>query len=262
MNLRFLEDELLLGGAAPSPPLASGMTAWLRETATSGDQTAWERMLGTHDGVSNAARAPTAGADSSLAFTAATPDVMAWQSSAANFSTDYLCYYVWAKPTAVATNQTLLSLSNGTAGFGIRCLEVKLISAAFRIDVYFSGGNGRRFTYNAQAAAGTSRLWGFEFNKDFNVDESKRIIGTRGGTVLTPSSVTDLGTGGSPLTLINGTGLILLGNFNDSGVASDAYGGQLGKNVFARAGSPMSGVTEGLLTQTARNALNAFEPLV
>lgn len=237
-----------------------GMTAWLRNSATSGDVTSWFSQLDSNHATANAARAGEAQSDSSLLMVAATPDVYAWPIAVSTFNVNYLTFYFWAKPTAVATNQTLLSIHIGTGGASARVLEIKLISAVFRIDVYSSGSNGRRFNFNAQAAAGTSRLWGFEFNKD-GATENDRVVGTRGGVVLVPSSVVDLGTGGSPATLVSATGNILLGNFNNSAVASDAYGGQYGRNAFCRAGSVMDGVTSGTMTQTARDALNLFEPL-
>lgn len=250
-----------MGSGAPPAPLAQGMTAWLWETATSGDQATWERLLGNHDATATAGRQPAAGADSSLAFVAATPDAMAWAISGANFSTDYLAIYLWVKPTGVTGNQTLYSVHIGTGGASARSFEIKMATTALRVDVYSSVGNGRRHTFNSMFAAGVPRLIGFEFNKDGSGDG--RVVATRDAVVLTPTSVVDLGTGGAPSILVNVIGNAILGNFNNSASASDAFGGQLGRSLVARSGSKMTGVTTtGVLTQTARNALFAFAPLV
>lgn len=241
-------------------PTSLALTAWLRMLATSGDQTSWSDVLGGAAAAANAARAPTAQADSSLLFNAATPDVFAWQSGAHNFNVNNLTYYWWAKPTAVASTQMLISLALGTGGFGIRCLEVAFLNANFRVDVYVSGPNGRRFTYNTQAAAGTPRLWGIEYDSSGTLETDKLIV-TRSGAEISPSSVTSLGAGGTLGALVSGSGSILLGNFHNSATVSNPYGGSYARNFYARAGSKMAGATRGNLTQAARDALNAFEPL-
>jgi hypothetical protein len=252
--------RLVLGGGAGLPPLAAGATSWLFEAATSGDQLTWERQIGNHDATATAGREPTAQADSSLLFTAATPDVMAWEISGANFSTDYLAIYFWFKPTAVATNQTLCVASIGTNGASARSFSIMSAGAALRVDLYASGTNGRRHTFNSFFSAGVSRMVGFEFNKDGSGDA--RLAMTKDAVVQTPNTIADLtGTPATPSILVNVTGRILFGNFNNSAVASDPVGGRYGRSLVARSGSKMSAATEGVLTQGARDALFAFSPL-
>lgn len=250
-----------MGTAVPGAPLAAGATSWLWMSAGSGDQTTWPRLIGNHNAIANAARAPTAQADSSLAFTAATPDVMAWQISGANFSTDYLAIYFWVKPTNVTGLKTLYSIHLGTGGASARSLEIKMNGSGLRLDVYAAVNHGRRHAFNNVFASGVSRLIGFEFNKDGSGDG--RVLATRDAAVLTADSIADLSaTPMTPEILVNVTGAALLGNFNDSAVASDAYGGSYGRSLVVRSGSKMSGVTTtGVFTQTARNALFAFAPL-
>ncbi len=242
-------------------PSSLGLTAWYRSGATSGDVASIPDVLGGTSIMFNAARAPTAQADKALAYTAATPDVGSILIGANNFNVNTLAVFFKAKPTAVATTQMLLSLNIGTNGAGVRCFDIAFASAALRLDVYSSGTNGRRLTYNTQVAAGTARMWGFEF---FGVGagENDRLVMTRNGAILTPSSAIDLSGGGSPTTLVNAAGgRMLWGNFNDSAVASNAYGGLLGWDIFIRAAARMSGATAGIMTQQARDNLNTYEPL-
>jgi hypothetical protein len=252
----------MVAGSGLSAPLAAGATSWLLETATSGDQTVWERLIGNHNAIANSARAPTAQADSSLAFTATTPDVMAWEITGANFSTDYLAIYFWVKPTGVVGQQLLWSQHLGTGGASARSLEIYSNGTELRVEVYASVNHGRRHTFNSYFAAGAPRMVGFEFNKDGSGDG--RVVVTRNAVVLVADAIVDLSaTPQTPAILVNVTGNILLGNFNDSAVASRAYGGQYGRSLVVRSGSKMSGVTTtGVLTQPARNALLGFVPLV
>lgn len=242
-------------------PTSLGLTAWYRSGATSGDVTSWAEVLGGAALTFNAARAPTAQSNKALRFTAATPDVGGVLIGANNFNRDYLGIVFRAKPSAVVTNQTFFSLNIGTAGAGARILDFMIASAALRVDVYSAGSAGRRYTYNSVAST-AARQWELSWNKD-GAGENDRTIVFRDAVELVPSSSTDLGAGGVPTQLVaaGGGGRILFGNFNDSAVASNPFGGDFGWDIFIRAGSRMTGATRGIFTTAARTNMLAFEPL-
>lgn len=241
-------------------PTSLALTSWLRSGATSGDVTTWPDALGGAGATANAARAPTAQSDKGLSFNGATPDVMGETLGAHNFHTGNLTRYIWVKPTGVTGNQTIYSIHIGAGGASARVLEIKLAGAALRIDIYVSGANGRRFTYNSMFSAGVARLIGLEFNSG-GATEADKVVATRSGVILTASSVINLGSGGAITTLVSATGRALFGNFRDDATPSDFYTGLLGPNSYCRAGSAMAGATAGNMLQSARDALNAFEPL-
>jgi len=241
-------------------PTSLGLTAWYRSTATSGDVTQWADVLGGTAIMFNAARAATAQADKALSFNGATPDVGSVQLGANNFNVNHFAIFLRAKPTAAAGTQTLFAIMNGTGG-AVRCIEIRPTIAAFRVDVYStSGGDGRRYSYNAQVAAGVARTWGVEFTSS-GATELDRTVVSRDGSILVPSASVDLGAGGAPLQLVAATGRAVFGNFHDSAVASNPFTGLLGWDVFIRAGSRMAGATAGVMTQQARTNITTFEPL-
>jgi len=252
--MRDRRRNLVLGGAGFSPSQV-GASHWLLNSTESGDVTQWNSQFDSAHGTANAARAPTGLTGAGLDFD--TNDCVNLPIQASTFNTTYLGYYFWCKPDAVATSQTLISISIGTGGASARVMVLMFSSAALICDVFVSGTAGRRATVTSQAAAGVSRLWGFEYNND-KVGEGNKLTLTRDGAVLSPS-FSDVGVGGTLGSLVSATGDILIGNFND-GVTSNPLNGVIGRSLIAF-NAPMSGATTGLLTTTARTQLLNFLPL-
>lgn len=237
-------------------PATTGASQWWRNSTIVGDVTTWTEVLTANHMTANAARAPTGVASSGLDFD--TNDCMGFTLNAVSFNAEAFWFYLWVKPDAVAASQTLLSISIGTGGANARTLVLMFGTSSIMCDIFVSGTAGRRALVAGQAAAGTARLWGVEYNNS-KVGEANKVTLTRDANILVPT-FSDVGLGGALGSLVNplpGKGLI--GNFND-GVASNPLNGVVGRNAFAGVAA-MAGSTVGCLTTAARNAIFALEPL-
>lgn len=250
----------LSGNTAIAPLQVSAVTSWLRlsaSTQSAGEWTAWTDVLNVNPGVINAARRPAVAASANALPLSnfQSNDCVAWPITARNFNTSTFGVYLDVSPDATAGTQILWSIAPGTNGSNHRAITTYFTGANWIIDCYISDANGRSFTFNTAAVAGTLKRYGIEY--DASVTGDGCLTATINGVITAASGVANIGAGGSLGAFQAQTGNILFGNFSD-GAASSALSGKQGPNVLVLTGK-MAGASAGLLTTAARAALAGFE---
>lgn len=252
---------IIANGAAPLAPLTvSAVSAWLRLQASSqsgGEWANWVDVLNSNPGAINSARRPAVAAAAN-GFPLAnfqTNDCVAWSIAASNFNISTFGIYLDVSPDATAGVQILWSIAPGTNGSNHRAITTYFSGTSWIVDCYITDANGRQFTFNSAAAAGTNKRYGIEY--DSTVGGDGCLTATINGAIQTANSTANIGAGGTLGAFQAQVGNLLLGNFND-GAASSPLSGKQGPNVFALT-SKMAGASSGLLTTAGRAALAGFE---
>jgi hypothetical protein len=243
--------------ATPPPTTVS---AWLRQSATSGAVSSWDNVLNAGNPAvqGTAARRPTAGADFALTFDGG--DDLAWVIDAANANATAMGFAIWIKLGSVSGAQTIIAIRNlgNPDGASSTMLELRTSGTALQLDMFSDGTNGRRASVSGVLSTSSAILLTVEFNGVLGTEAAREVITIN--TVVQTLSFSNLGTGGTLTSLTPGvTGNINIGSRSGLNLPISA-GTKYGRNLFANTAA-MSGVTEGVWTAAARTAMFDFEAL-
>lgn len=247
------------GGAAFNPQ--SVLTAWLENGVSVAAVSSVTDRMNTNPAVQATAGRQPAG-DATGAITWDGNDCLSWPLVASqNKATGALAFAFWFKPASILTNQGVINIHNGTGGASVQTLRIYAGAGNIVMEVRNNGVVGRRGTIASVLAAGTSAFITGEFNGALASEATRHVI-TLNGVVQTLSFVA-LSGGASDTVLNDPTGNLLIGGAANADVGNEpiAVGGKTGRDIFVRAGSAMSGVTEGVWTPAIRTALKNHRPL-
>lgn len=218
-----------------SPEQNTKLKAWLRLAASSqsgGEWTNWVDVLNANPGVINAARRPAVGASANgipLA-TFATNDCVSVPLIPANNQTTKTSIAMWVRVGNLVGTNTLVTYSVGTAGASARKLFMLLDSAErVRVDAYIAGTAGRIFTTTAGLTQNAFAWVRLNYNSLLGGDAN---LTARINAAAAAGAYTDAGAGGVLTTLPTVTGNLLIGNTNDSAVASSPLFGDIAGNIY------------------------------
>ncbi len=240
-------------GAAFLPTDVGKVKSWLRLQASAqsaGEWTNWVDVMNANPGVINAARRPAVGASANglpIATFATNDAVSVPLIAGVNNQTAKAVWALWVKVGNLAGFNTLISISNGTAGASAPQLQLFLSSTeAITIDAYAAGGNGRRYVSTPVL---TQNAWAFvELQFDGAVGSDSNTVAFI-NAVQAAGTYSNLGLAAMPNTLATVTGNLIIGNIND-GTASAPLGGSIGPNIF---------FADAPFTSAERTRLMAFE---
>lgn len=258
--MSYRRRQLVNGSGAAFDP-SSVLTAWLVNGTSVGAISSVTDSMNTNPAVqATAGRQPTG--DATGAITWDGNDCLSWPLVAnQNKATGALAFALWFKPAAIATNQSLVIIHNGTGGASITTLLLTATGNGLRLDLKSNGLLGRRGTITGVLAAGTSAFLTGEFNGALGSEATRHVVTING--VVQTLTFTALSGGTSDVVLNNPTGNLLIGGASNADVGNEpiTVGGKTGRDLFARAGSAMSGVTEGVWTPTTRLKLMNYRTL-
>lgn len=250
-----------------SPTTLSAVSAWLRNTTTSGNISSVTDLINANPAVQSVDGRRPAG-EASGAMTFLTNDVLSWpligneeDPGVINNGTRQFGVVLFVEHDALGAEEAYATISNLTGSASAMKLDFKKITTNFlRVDLFVDASNARRITATDNALTTGSTCITFEMDLDA-ATEPEQVVMTVGGTIVTQTGANLVGTPDLSLGLAAGvTGNLLIGNRRDSTAASP-FQGRMGRNLFFL-GSKMAGATQGLLTVDARTALRNFEPLV
>lgn len=245
-----------------SPASISAVSAWLRNTTTSGDISSVTDLLNNNPATqATAARRPAGLTDGSMEFVE-TVDNLVWSLIGANNGLDQTGYALWIEPDSVAVSGNIIVISVGAGGASARKLLVRHVTSRIMVQVFdpnAPGANGRQGQSDLGVIAAGRQFLTFEYDSTY-ATEAERVIVTVGGSPIA-LTFTDVGTpSGDITTLPSVTGNAIIANFQNTTAGSNPLTGRTSRNIFAL-GSRMSGATTGLLTTEGRSALMNFEAL-
>lgn len=230
------------------------VTAWLRNSTTGSVTSVPDVINGGN--ATQSGGAITGNADFSMS--SSTGELL-WPLIAANNGTAKFGVYMWIKRAGAGASQFPWAVDIGTGGASARKTfhQKSGSNGVFRVYSAPSSATARAGTVtNAFSSTGVWDLYGLELNLDSGGTEAQRAVYTIDGVVQTVSFADALGTPGSvPVLMPTVTGNMVLFSQGNS----NFFDGTFGRNILVL-GAAMSGATEGLLTQSARNDLVTFEP--
>lgn len=254
------DEAILCGGGSAFDPSTVGITAWLRNSLTAGAVSSVTDVLNSNPAIEGGAIEPSANANGSVTF--ATQSSLLWPITAANYNVDTWAIVLWIKSPLNTATRTLYRIRNITNGANAESLALQISgSEAISCDVYHDAVTIRRaVTPVSLIGDDTPHMVTIEWNKNGSTEADKFVISV--DAVVRSLSFVDAGgtPGAMPAQLVSATGNAMIAANNPAG-SSLPLAGTLSKNVAMIATAPMAGVTSGIFTQTAREALLVFEAL-
>lgn len=216
------------------PASLGKVSAWLRlaaSTQASGEWSSFVDVLNSNPTTNNAARRPAvdASANGLPVATYATNDCASWPIAASNYSTTEYGVAFWMKPAAYGTI-SIFEVGNGTGGASVRAFELELVSVQRMKFNVFDAANAAK-TWQTPAStfpAADTWVWVRTHLSSAGATDADKGKFYVNGAAVGSLTISGAGTG---ILRSAPTGNILLGNYND-GAALQAYGGQLGPNLF------------------------------
>jgi hypothetical protein len=259
--MSYRRRQLVNGGSASFDP-SSVLTAWLENGVSVGAVSSVADRMNTNPATQGTAvRQPTGAATGTLTWDG--NDCLSWPLVASqNKATGALAFAFWFKPASILTNQGVINIHNGTGGASIQTLRIYTGAGTIVFEVRNNGLVGRRGVVSAVVSAGVSAFITGEFNGAMASEATRHVV-TLGGVVQT-LTFSALSGGLSDTVLNDPTGNLLIGGAANADIGNEpiAVGGITGRDVFVRAGSAMSGATEGVWTSATRLKLMNYRPLV
>lgn len=257
LELRRLRRVILPSGGVDIVTATGGaLTAWLRNSST-GTITSVPDVRNTNPATANGGTI-TANADFSMSSSTGEllwPLVTAQNNG--NVAKNQFGIYLWLKRLGAGASQFPWAIDIGTGGASQRTLFAQKSGTNQIFRVYNSAGTAARNASltNVFATTGTWNLYGWEFDLGSGGTEAQRAVFTINGVVQTLSFTDAVGTPGAmPTSFPSVTGNMTL--MSQGG--TNYWDGIVGRNIFVF-GAGMTGRTEGLLTQAARDALVLYE---
>jgi hypothetical protein len=251
MGVIVAPRQRIIGGGVFAPDLLAVLGGWLRNDTLSGPISTLRDVLFPAVGSgaqATAARQPTGVSDGTMSFDGNDCIVVPFHSNNSSATTQGFGF--WMKLTGVTTAQNPFSMVSAAGGSTSRGRpEVGGINGVGGMARTMGSVGGSNSTW----AAGTliANTWQFVSHEyDGGATLGSRMNLFIDGALVTPTADT------SPAALTATTGTWTIGALDTSGTTGIA--GLLGRNFYVY-NAKMTGVTQGLLTSTARAALKNFE---
>lgn len=241
------------------PAQISAVTAWLRNTTTTGTATSVVDMLNANPATGTGAQAPACAASANshpiITFDGSN-DFLSWPFIAATAPTPTWGIALWIRPTSVTGVRTILSAERSHAS--VDRLALLMSGDDLLLDVYTSNGVSRR---GLKADILVINTWQF-ITAEFDGGQSTEALKCMLTHNLTAQSLTFSNSSGvppgsaMPATLVVPTGAQLLGLEDTTNLRP--FVGSMGTNIFSLGGA--GGISGGgLLTATQRLFLHDLE---
>jgi hypothetical protein len=257
---RYADKRKRRAGVGASPFQVSAVSAWLRNTATSGGVTSVTDLLNSNPAVQGPeANQPTGTTSANglpcLSFDG-TDDFLSWPIIANTIGSPRWGYAAWVRPATVSSVHTIYAC-RGLTGASATRLELQQNGTDLFVNVAISNVSIRRGTASAVFALNTWAFITVEYDGAQSSEADECII-TVNGVKQTLAFVDDTGTPGDmPDTLVQPTGNAAIGDIR---VASPLlpWHGLIGPNQFILKGA--GGISGGgLITAGQRTILMNFE---
>lgn len=196
----------------------------------------------------DARRPPPAVSANGLPIVTTSAAVMTFPVTAGRANTSTWGFGAWLRITAGGNIHSYSTVGGASANRGYLFFD-STNGQNMRADI-FTGANARTSFFTTSTSTWHFMTW--EYNNSFAGDA--RLIHTIDGTVVAASFLGALGSEPANLEAVTGTGTL----FAFSNTATSPFTGSGGPNYYIF-GAAMPGVTTGLLTPEARNALMSFE---
>lgn len=263
---QFVEVEI--GGADVGfEPLVltSHLTAWLRNSATSGAIASLPDIINVNPAAqATAGLRPTAQADLSISWDGA--DVLRWPITAENWAGGGTAWGIalWVSSSLSNVARQIARIRNA-AGANAEAISVQVDSLErVNCDVYISDTAARRGTTSVIVGDAVPILLTVEVdligNPELGVAESDKLIITANEALQTLTFTNPVGSGSLPALLRSATGDMLLGA-NNLAATSSPFTGRWSRDMFIKVGKmPTAG--RGVWTPEVRRAMRLQAPLV